>query len=56
MKKLGAYMPKNDAVPTSMKDGGTDSFGRKVEKLRSEGIPDWLGTETVRAPEMQSSK
>jgi iduronate 2-sulfatase len=42
-EKLGAFMPKNDAVPTSIKDGDTDSFGRKVEKLRSEGVPDWLG-------------
>jgi len=44
-EKLGAFMPKNDAVPTSMKDGDTDSFGRKVEKLRSEGVPDWLGSD-----------
>lgn len=50
-EKLGAYMPKNDAVPTSMKDGGTDSFGRKVETLRSEGVPTWLGTEPARSPE-----
>jgi hypothetical protein len=27
----------------SMKDGGLDSHGRKVEALRKEGIPDWLG-------------
>ncbi len=55
-KKLGAYMPKNDAMPSSMKDGGTDSFGRKVEKLRSDGVPDWLGTETVRPPKKQRPK
>jgi hypothetical protein len=36
-------MPKNDAMPAAMKDGDTDSFGRKVERLRSEGVPDWLG-------------
>jgi iduronate 2-sulfatase len=44
-EELRAYMPKNDAVPISMKDGGTDSFGRKVEKLHSEGVPDWLGND-----------
>jgi len=53
-EKLAASMPKNDAVPTSMKDGSTDSFGRKVEKLRSEGIPTWLGTEPSRSPEKLS--
>ena len=42
-EKLGAYMPKNNAVPTSSKDGDTDSFGRKAERLRTDGVPDWLG-------------
>jgi arylsulfatase A-like enzyme len=44
-EKLAAYMPKNDVLPTSMKDGGTDSFGKKVRKLRAEGVPAWLGKE-----------
>jgi len=42
-------MPKDNAVPSSMKEGGMDSFGRKVEKLRSEGVPDWLGKHPRRA-------
>jgi iduronate 2-sulfatase len=42
-KKLGAYMPTNNVVPTSIKDGGTDSYGRKYERLRNEGVPEWLG-------------
>jgi iduronate 2-sulfatase len=42
-KNLAASLPKNDALPTSMEDGGTDSFGRKVERLLSAGVPDWLG-------------
>lgn len=42
-EKLGAYMPTDDVVPSSMSGGGTDTFGRKVERLRSEGVPEWLG-------------
>lgn len=44
-EKLGAYMPTNDVMPASMKDGGTDSFGRKVEMLKTDGVPKWLGSE-----------
>jgi hypothetical protein len=32
-------------MPASMKDGGTDSFGRKVEMLKTDGVPKWLGSE-----------
>ena len=42
-KKLGAYMPTDNVVPTSIKDGGTDTYGRKYERLRTEGVPQWLG-------------
>jgi iduronate 2-sulfatase len=41
-EKLGAYMPKKDVVPASFDKGGVDSFGRKVEMLRTHGIPEWL--------------
>jgi iduronate 2-sulfatase len=43
-EKLGAAMPEKDVVPSSIKDGDNDSFGKKVELLRSEGVPAWLGT------------
>jgi len=49
-EKLGAYMPKNNIVPSSIKDGGTDALGRKAEKLRSEGVPKWLGAKPTRLP------
>ena len=42
-KRLAAYLPKENAVPSSIKNGGLDSFGRKVERLRTGGVPDWLG-------------
>ena len=42
-KKLSAYMPTNNVMPASLKDGRMDSYGRKFEKLHRAGIPDWLG-------------
>ena len=48
-ERLAAYMPKRNAVPASIESGGADSFGRKVEKLRSEGVPEWLGEDPERA-------
>ena len=42
-EKLGASMPTKNVVPTSMDDGGTDSFGKKVEKLRNRGCPGMAG-------------
>ena len=42
-KKLRGYLPTDNVVPTSIKDGGTDSYGNKYERLRNEGVPDWLG-------------
>jgi iduronate 2-sulfatase len=41
-EKLGAYMPKRDVVPASFDKDGVDSFGRKVEMLRNQGVPEWL--------------
>ena len=40
---LAAFIPTTNKVPQSIKDGGLDSLGRKVEMLREEGVPDWLG-------------
>ena len=41
-KKLGDFMPKNNVVPKSIEDGGTDSYGKRYERLRDEGVPVWL--------------
>ena len=41
--RLAAHLPKKNAVPKSIQEGGADSFGRKVEGLLAEGIPAWLG-------------
>lgn len=41
--RLAAYLPKKNAVPKSIQEGGSDSFGRKVEGLLAEGVPSWLG-------------
>ncbi len=42
-QRLSAHLPKKNAVPSSIRQGGTDSIGRKVEMLRSDGVPEWLG-------------
>ena len=42
-KKLGRYFPKTNVVPKSIKNGGTDSYGKKHKRLLEEGVPDWLG-------------
>ena len=41
--RLAAHLPKENAVPKSIEDGGSDSFGRKVERLVATGVPTWLG-------------
>ena len=42
-KKLSGYLPAENVVPKSIEDGGTDSYGKRFEKLRDEGVPAWLG-------------
>lgn len=42
-ERLKKHLPRKNVLPSSMRDGGLDSFGKKVQKLRSEGIPEWLG-------------
>ena len=48
-----AYAPDSPVKPEvdvqgkkllSMKDGGLDSHSQKVESLRKDGVPKWLGT------------
>ncbi len=46
---LAAYVPKKNVVPISIQKGGSDSFGHKVERLRAEGVPDWLGKDPAQA-------
>ena len=48
-EKLAAYLPVKNVVPKSLKDGGTDTYGRKLQSLRTQGIPDWLGLVPVNA-------
>ena len=42
-RKLGGYLPTKNVVPKSIEDGGTDTYGRKYERLHAEGVPAWLG-------------
>jgi iduronate 2-sulfatase len=42
-KKLGDYLPEVNVMPQSLRDGETDTYGRKVERLKAEGVPQWLG-------------
>ena len=42
-KKLGAYMPTTNVMPESLQNGETDTYGRKVVRLQTEGVPEWLG-------------
>ena len=51
-QRLSAHVPKTNAVPNSIKQGGSDSIGRKVELLRGNGVPEWLGKD----PEASTSK
>ncbi len=47
--RLAAYLPKKNAVPKSIEEGGSDSFGRKVEKLLADGVPAWLGKDPAQS-------
>lgn len=42
-KKLRNSLPVNNVVPLSIRNGRTDSYGKRFEMLRDNGIPDWLG-------------
>lgn len=42
-ERFKRYLPTKNALPASMKDGGLDSHGRRVESLKKGGVPDWLG-------------
>tara|TARA_R110002072_G_scaffold302615_1_gene486846 strand:- start:135198 stop:135404 length:207 start_codon:yes stop_codon:yes gene_type:complete len=35
--------PDFAADSTSLMNGGTESYGKKYESLRDDGVPDWLG-------------
>ncbi len=35
IERLRRYIPKTNVVPSSIQNGGTDGFGKKVERLRS---------------------
>ena len=40
---LAAYTPRGNGVPRSVKDWASNSFWRKVLRLRDEVVPTWLG-------------
>lgn len=42
-QKMAASLPKRNVMPDSLKEGGTDAYGRRFQQLRDEGIPEWLG-------------
>lgn len=42
-QKMAAKLPTKNVIPKSIKEGGTDSYGRRFQQLRDEGAPDWLG-------------
>lgn len=43
-KKLAAALPVRNVMPSVLESGGVDSYGRKFEFLRDQGVPGWLGT------------
>jgi hypothetical protein len=55
-EKLSGSMPKEYTVPRSMDDGGMDTLGRRAERLRSEGVAQWLGTEPSHSPVQENTK
>lgn len=42
-RKLASKIPSRNVIPNSLKDQGTDSYGKKFRMLRDEGVPEWLG-------------
>tara|TARA_B110000495_G_C23031838_1_gene614803 strand:+ start:2544 stop:2738 length:195 start_codon:yes stop_codon:yes gene_type:complete len=46
-KRLKKYLPIKNTLPSTMKNGGLDSCGKRVERLQIEGIPKWLGKDPV---------
>jgi hypothetical protein len=47
-ERFKKYLPTKNTLPASMKDGGLDSFGKRVERLRTDGIPEWLGKDPAK--------
>ena len=43
-KKLAVALPVRNVMPSVLESGGVDSYGRKFEFLRDQGVPGWLGT------------
>lgn len=44
--RLKKFLPRVNVMPQSIRDGKQDSHGRKVEMLKEQGIPRWLGQGT----------
>ena len=43
-QRLGNHLPKKNIVPKSIEEGGTDSLGKKIDRLETNGVPEWLGS------------
>ncbi|HJN13242.1 MAG TPA: sulfatase [Pirellulaceae bacterium] len=48
-ERFRKHLPTKNTLPSSMRNGGVDSFGKKVEKLKNEGIPQWLGKDPAKS-------
>lgn len=44
-ERLAKAIPTRNKKPSSLESGGNDSYGRKYEMLREQGVPVWLGAE-----------
>ena len=42
-ERFQRYLPTKNRLPSSMKDGGLDSHGRRVQALQKDGVSQWLG-------------
>lgn len=46
-QRLAKAIPKRNKKPSSLESGGQDSYGKKYEMLREQGVPEWLGADPV---------
>ena len=42
-QRLGASMPTHNVIPKELREGGLDSYAERLQQLRDEGVPGWLG-------------
>lgn len=44
-KRLSGSIPRLNKKPSSLESGGQDTYGKKYDMLREEGLPKWLGAD-----------